>query len=233
MPGFFDIEQPKEKKVPSPSSPDLKQARVVLEALELFLGEDPARYYLSFINIKKVAERYILEATDSFSVLRVFLDEGQFRAWLEVAKTECTRPEALDEVAGTDGYPLDDRGLLWAPPKMRAKMSGAWETCGWMSRDKVPYPDLDKFIPRDLPHGPGDRENIRPFIAFKQLARVAELYRLLDLDGEMTYSNFHFGGMTSPTLEHNVVAPDDSRAGNNGWTIEYELLVMPCKARGW
>ena len=93
MPGFFDIEQPKEKKVPSPSTPDLKQAGVILDALELFLGEDPSRTYLSCINIKKAPQgRFVLESTDSFSVLRVFLDEGQFRAWLDAVKARTARP---------------------------------------------------------------------------------------------------------------------------------------------
>lgn len=231
MPGFFDIEQPKEKKAPSPSTPDLKQAGVILDALELFLGEDPSRTYLSCINIKKAPQgRFVLEATDSFSVLRVFLDEGQFRAWLDAVKSRTARPEALDEVAGVDGFPLDDRGLLWCPRKQFEL--GCSDTCGWVTGERFPYPDLDRFIPRDLPHGPGDRESVRPFIAFAQLARVEKLYRLLDIP-ELTYSNFHFGGPQSPTLEHNVVTPDDSRAGNNGWTIEYELVVMPCTVKNW
>lgn len=215
MSGFFDIPDPKQSQADAGEVPGK-----ILEALSLFCSLEKDRPYLGYIHIKRKnnGEPSFAEATDRFGVLRFSLEEPQLRALLDAMAR-----------SGPPGDKIPDEGfqhLYWMPPKI-ARLQGG--VSGFSTGVDYPTVALDKSLARAFPHGPADREHVRPFIAFAQQERVSKLYRLLE-PRSITYSNFKFGGIADPTVEDRIVED----LGEDPWKrLYFQLLVMPAVPETW
>jgi len=196
--GFFDIPDKVGKssleRGPVETTVQAKWAMGLLNALELCTTSDKGQQlFKRYIHVKKyLTDRWQVEATDGNIALRVMLEQ-----------------EHIDAMSSATGTPwdIDDEGM-W--------LKGT----GWDAAD-VPYPNMDRWLAAQYPHGPACRE-MRPLFTFDMLDRVHRVYRLLGIE-DASYRHYWFTTPESPTVDRRDIYPACMSQ------VPMMLLVMPCR----
>lgn len=152
-------------------------------------------------------------ASDGTILVKLGLDKG---AMALIA-------EAMTATTG-DRQPALQGCQFWVSPKTAKKMGIA---PGWKDPKDTPYPDLDLVIPTKFDTAYNDSERCRPFFSFKLMARVAAIYKALNI-GDKGFTHFQCDrSLVGPAVDQR----SDAWTCDSSFRIEAELtlLVMPIR----
>ena len=196
--GFFEMPRELERKAPvvTPMMANYEAGIWMvglLDALELCTTSKKGQaQFKRYIHVKKCLDRWQVEATDGDIALRVLLDKEHIAA--------------MSNATGRD-WAIDGEGLY---------LRGS----GFVT-DDCQFPNMDRWLAAQYPHGPDSRE-MRPLFTFDMLERVHKVYRLLDIE-DASYRHYWFTTPESPTVDRRDIYP--ACMGQ----VPMLLLVMPCR----
>lgn len=121
-----------------------------------------------------------------------------------------------------DKQPALQGRQFWVSPKTAKEMGIA---PGWKDPKDVPYPDLERAIPTKFDTAYDNSKRCRPFFSFELMARVAAVYKALNI-GDKGFTHFQCGhSLAGPAVDQRA----DAWVCGSSFRIEAELtlLVMP------